>query len=479
MSNGGRVPRVSIGAAAAALLLCGALLGLFAGPARAQQGAGQPSPHAASDVNALKINEFMAINNGVVIDPADPDPQAGDDDWLEIYNPSAAPVDLQGLHVSDNLDELTKHAITQSVVISPGGFLVLWADAEPEQGPTHLPFRLSGDGETLLLVAADGVTVIDSYIFEPQEAGVSEGRLPDGGPTWVKFPSSPTPGRSNLIAPTLRDVQHQPLLPQAGETVQVTAVITDDGAVAAATLFYSVESGSWMSSTMSAQGENKYVVDIPGQPADTLVDYYIVAAGDTGETTAYPSGAPAQTRRYLVSYVPPAVRINELMAENSVTLEDPDELDEYPDWFELHNAGEEPVNLSGYHLTDDLGNPTRFTITSGVTLQPGAFLLFFADDDPSQGDDHTNFRLENGGEELALFEPNGAAPVDYIEFGEQRSDTAYGRFPDGEDAWGELLCATPGEPNILCDRQLYIPAALNDASVAPTPGADGIRRSER
>lgn len=453
-----------------AFVMCGVLLAFFASAARAQEIPVAVSAQAPGDVNALKFNEFMAVNDGSVIDPADPDPQDGDDDWLEIYNPSAVAVDLQGLYISDSIDELTKHAFTQSLVISPGGFLVIWADDEPEQGPNHLPFKLSGDGEALVLVAADGVSVIDSYTFGPQEDGVSEGRLPDGGPTWVKFPSSPTPGRSNMVAPTILAVQHQPLLPQANEPVQVSATITDDGTIAAATLFYRVDGGNWISLTMNTEEENHYVVDIPGQPDDALVDYYIEAQDDSGDITYHPTDAPDQTRRYLVGYEAPAIRINELMAENNSTLEDPDELDEYPDWFELYNAGTEPVDLSGYHLTDDLSSPTRFTIPAGITLQPGAFLLFFADDDPSQGSNHVNFRLEKSGETLAIFEPNGAAPVDYIDFGQQRGDAAYGRYPDGEDAWGDPLCATPGEPNILCNRQLYMPTALNNAS--PTSGAN-------
>lgn len=459
----------------AATICSGALLLVLSGISSAQA--------TAAGVADLRINEFMAVNNGSVIDPADTEPGAGEDDWLEIYNSGSEPVDLQGLFVTDSLEELTKHQITQSITVSPGGFLVLWADEQPEQGPTHLPFRLSGDGEDLALVASDGVTVIDSYTFGPQEGDVAEGRVPDGGDTWVKIVTSPTPGASNQVAPTISEVQHQPLLPAPGAPVTVTATISDDGALTTATLFYRVAQGAWLSQTLGVattndalannrlankevSHEQQYAVQIEGQPDDTLVEYYIEAVGNNGESVLYPSTAPGETRKYLVGYDGVPVRINELMADNGSTLEDPDELDEYPDWFELINIGDEAINLTGYYLTDDVSNPTRFVISGALTLQPGAIVLFYADDDPSQGSRHTNFRLENSGETLALFEPQGAAPVDLIEFGRQGGDQAYGRFPDGAETWGDPLCSTPGEPNILCNQKVYLPTTFNGTAVA-------------
>ncbi|MCA9920528.1 MAG: lamin tail domain-containing protein, partial [Anaerolineales bacterium] len=39
--------------------------------------------------------------------------------------------------------------------------------------------------------------------------------------------------------------------------------------------------------------------------------------------------------------------INEIMASNSSTLQDPDEPGEYPDWLELYNPTNAPVSLDG------------------------------------------------------------------------------------------------------------------------------------
>jgi hypothetical protein len=64
--------------------------------------------------------------------------------------------------------------------------------------------------------------------------------------------------------------------------------------------------------------------------------------------------------------------INEIMSSNISTISDED--GDYPDWIELYNHGEEPVDLSGWGLSDDLENPMRW-IFPKVVMQPGDFLL--------------------------------------------------------------------------------------------------------
>jgi hypothetical protein len=85
---------------------------------------------------------------------------------------------------------------TTPVVLEPGHYALLWADGEPEQGPMHLGFKLSKSGEDIGLFAADGMTLIDSLTFGPQQRDVSYGRAADGGTVWQFF-NTPTPGQSN------------------------------------------------------------------------------------------------------------------------------------------------------------------------------------------------------------------------------------------------------------------------------------------
>ena len=53
------------------------------------------------------------------------------------------------------------------------------------------------------------------------------------------------------------------------------------------------------------------------------------------------------------------IYINEFLASNSSINQDPD-FNEYSDWLELFNAGEQDATLDGFYLTDDLDDSTKW-----------------------------------------------------------------------------------------------------------------------
>ena len=138
--------------------------------------------------------------------------------------------------------------------------------------------------------------------------------------------------------------------------------------------------------------------------------------------------------------------INELMASNHRTLEDPDEPGEHPDWIELYNGTAGTIDLGGMYLTDEFQNLTKWQVPAGVSIGPGQYLIFYADDDGTQGVYHTNFNLSINGEMVVLVDNDGKTIIDSILFDEQLEDVSYGRFPDGGDSWG-FQNSTPGLPN--------------------------------
>jgi hypothetical protein len=69
------------------------------------------------------------------------------------------------------------------------------------------------------------------------------------------------------------------------------------------------------------------------------------------------------------------VVINEVMASNSGFY--PDEDGAYEDWIELYNAGDEVVNLEGWGLSDDYGNPFRWVFPQ-YFIEPGEYLWIWA-----------------------------------------------------------------------------------------------------
>ncbi len=146
---------------------------------------------------AIRLNELLASNQTIIAD------ESGDfDDWVEIYNPGTDSVNLAGYFISDDAGNPQKWQIPAdyplATTILPGGFLLFWFDDEPEEGPTHLPFKLNAAGEDVLISAPDS-TLLDLTSFGQQVTDVSLARLPDGTGNWI-ISAGPTPGASNSAA---------------------------------------------------------------------------------------------------------------------------------------------------------------------------------------------------------------------------------------------------------------------------------------
>ena len=138
----------------------------------------------------LFVNELMSSNASTVQDELGAYP-----DWVEIYNPGDTAVNLGGWTITDSLDEPDKHELSGDLEVPAGGWLVLFADDDEEEGPAHLNFNLSAAGEELGLYDPDGDPV-DRLTFDALAADISVARVPDGSDTW-QVTDSPTPGASN------------------------------------------------------------------------------------------------------------------------------------------------------------------------------------------------------------------------------------------------------------------------------------------
>ena len=132
------------------------------------------------------------------------------------------------------------------------------------------------------------------------------------------------------------------------------------------------------------------------------------------------------------------------MASNNNTLQD--ELGEYEDWIELYNSSDSAVSLEGIYLTDRKDNLVKWRYSGSASLQPGAYRLFFCDEDTEQGVFHTNFKLAAEGEYAALVARNGSTILDSLTFPAQKSDTSYGRSISNENVWG-FMQPTPDLAN--------------------------------
>lgn len=141
------------------------------------------------------------------------------------------------------------------------------------------------------------------------------------------------------------------------------------------------------------------------------------------------------------------VVINEICASNSEILTDDD--GDYEDWIELYNAGDTPVNLEGWFISDDDAEPLMYILPEETLIGPGGFLLIWAsgkDEVGLSGGIHTDFRLSSAGEPVLLSDASGQV-VDAVAATALANNMSYGRQPDGTEDFFYFLSPTPGYTN--------------------------------
>ena len=134
--------------------------------------------------------ELLASNNTV-----NADDNGGYDDWVELYNPGDRPIYLDDYTMTSNLDDPGACPLVDGLEVPAEGWLLLWADAVPDEGDTHLCFSLSRAGGEVGLYTPSGA-LMDAVVFDEQTSDISYARYPDGADYW-RFDSSPSPGEAN------------------------------------------------------------------------------------------------------------------------------------------------------------------------------------------------------------------------------------------------------------------------------------------
>ena len=113
------------------------------------------------------------------------------------------------------------------------------------------------------------------------------------------------------------------------------------------------------------------------------------------------------------------------------------------DWFELYNPSDEPMDLSGFVVADDLHNESkRVPFPDGARIGPGDHVRFELDKQAWPG-----FALGQD-EELGIWDVDGAL-VDSVDWahGQAAEGTSYARVPDGTGDFETVNTPTPEAPN--------------------------------
>lgn len=208
-------------------------------------------------------------------------------------------------------------------------------------------------------------------------------------------------------------------------------------------------------------GDNIYGASIEGDNQAWTADFFIRASDHSGNVSDFPCD-PILVE---IPVRPEALVINEFCASNQSIIAD--NYGEYDDWIEIFNKGTIPVWLGNKFLSDNLLNRNKWKMPF-TYLNPGSFILIWADGQEEQGDRHTNFRLDMQAEEIGLFDApsTGFQLIDKVIYGPQTTDYSYARTVDGGIEWSVDVSPTPERSNHI---PVYMQPLIPDNSITVYP----------
>lgn len=119
------------------------------------------------------------------------------DDWIELYNPTAAAVDLSGYGLSDNAGRPRKWQFPSGTVIQPGQYLGVFANGLNASSADRIQtsYRLSSDGGYSVVLSKPDGTIFDRVFVPMQYQDISFGRVE--GVSGLRYFTTVTPGAAN------------------------------------------------------------------------------------------------------------------------------------------------------------------------------------------------------------------------------------------------------------------------------------------
>jgi hypothetical protein len=161
---------------------------------------------AAKGLHPVCVNEVSA-DNGIYVDE-----HFKRNDWVELYNTTNQPIDVEGMYLSDNAKKPKKYQITKggsqaSTIIPAHGYLIIWCDKLDPLSQLHASFKLDADGGDVLLTAADE-SWTDQLTYTAHHSDQTVGRYPDGYPQ-VFVMNVPTIAKANITSSYLSDITNQ------------------------------------------------------------------------------------------------------------------------------------------------------------------------------------------------------------------------------------------------------------------------------
>jgi len=329
--------------------------------------------------------------------------------------------------------------------------LDVWRDRLDGIRTLITPYALADTFRTLDY-GFDGVDFLNSY----SETGYENQHVKFGLKQFVNLRTTSLLSQLSYTDadPIVYRIDYDPIYPGPDDSIFVNvAAFSHAGLSEASIHFTPTGSGtlvypldfSPVGGTPLAEEADRWVGVIPPLGVGASGEFEIYVEDTQHHSLFYPRREPI----FIATSSPTSdgVVINEFMADNDNVVPDP--AGEYDDWLELYNPTADSILLTGKYLTDKPDNLVKWQFAEPeLYLHAGEYLVVWCDEDSGQAGIHTNFALSRGGEFIAITDPDGVSVIDSITFGEQVTDTSFGRSPDGSANW-IFMTATPGAPNIV------------------------------
>lgn len=443
--------------------------------------------------NEIVINEIMYA------------PPTGEPEWVEIYNRSLQPIDMQKFFIADDAD--TSAIIKNKFFLEAGSYCVISRDSSilkkyPCKGQLIVASfpTLNNDGDKVILL--DSLNrVIDSLQYSPswkEQSGASLERISvnavamdslDWSAAKTKYRA--TPGYINSVTPKASDVavtslSTSPAYPVKGDMLTPGAIIHNNGSATASNIqvSFSYRSGKGnstplMDTVIAAIPSNDSVVVKSSHQTTAINDSIIVHAQavitadeDTSDNYRDITVKSGTGKGSIV--------INEIMF-NPLTG--------YSEWIELYNTTKDTLGLLGWCLSDVLTSGTQDTIkTSSAVIPPKQYLVVARDTLPIQGIGNTRYilckygTLNNSADGIVLKDSRGSV-IDSVLYNADwntRAGKSLERISPAaasNDSLNWLFSydvhsGTPGRDNSVNSIQSAAPGAIAINEIMYEPGGD-------
>lgn len=449
----------------------------------------------------LLMTELMPSNKGMITNE-----DGTYCDWIELYNPTDHPIDLESYTLTDDA-KIPDKCVLPHRVLAPDEYAIVYADDRSSTDTElHAPFKLKDADEILIMIDPNG-TEIQRLTYPPMESNQSYAMdidtrkwaatdrctpgLPntDGGyaayrhnrtavspvmineimagntvtlrdedgdyPDWVELYNS-SEETIDLTGWGLSDTADDPkhwIFPPAeigpGEFM-IVFVSGKNRAEAGEELHTNFKLNAYQDTLLltNFHGQTINKVQISDLKSDRA--YRLIPGTETWRVSTLPTPGYANDEEGWIAFqstlyagLDTPVIISEVMSNNIDISKDPS--GEYPDWIELYNRSDETIDLAGWGLSDDTDAPGRWRFPTCV-LEPGGYVTVYTSGNLSAGSGiYTDFSIDSEGDILALTDPAGRA-ADYCFVPPLRTGLTYQREPDAAYfAYGDH--ATPDHAN--------------------------------